>query len=37
MTYYAIELAAWTLGLYFAGCIIGSVLRGVFPSLHHRP
>ena len=27
--YYAVELAAWTLAAWFAGCVIGSVLRGV--------
>lgn len=29
MMQYAAELAVWTLAAWFAGCVAGSVLRGV--------
>jgi|GEM_PF-4621555 len=29
MTYYVSELALWTLGAWFVGCIIGAVAQGM--------
>ncbi len=29
MMHYVSELAVWMLGAYFAGCVIGAVLRNV--------
>ncbi len=35
MTYFVAELAGWTLGAWFAGCLIGAGLRGLHKKIRH--